>query len=149
MLRGDIVKNILNIDDIMEIIPHRYPFLLVDKVEIFINGKKGIGYKNVTINEPFFQGHFPNMPIMPGVLIMEAMAQVGAVVLLSEEKHKGKTPYFAGINKVRFKKKVLPGDILKMDIEIIKVRGSIGIGKGAAFVDDEIATEGEFLFAME
>jgi len=149
MLRGDIVKNILYIRDILEVIPHRYPFLLVDKVEIITSGKKGIGYKNITINEPFFQGHFPHMPIMPGVLIMEAMAQVGAVVLLSEEKYKGKTPYFAGINKARFKKKVLPGDILRMEIEIVKIRGSLGIGKGIAFKDNEIATEGEFLFAIE
>ncbi len=141
--------NILKIEDIMEIIPHRYPFLLVDKVEILDNGKKGIGYKNVTINEPFFHGHFPNKPIMPGVLIIEAMAQVGAVVLLSEENFKGKTPYFAGINKVRFKKKVIPGDTLRMEVEIIRIKGPIGIGKGAAFVDDQIAIEGEFLFAIE
>lgn len=140
---------ILNIEDILKIIPHRYPFLLVDKVEVISNGKTGIGYKNITINEPFFQGHFPNMPIMPGVLIVEAMAQVGAVVLLSEDEYKRKTPYFAGINKVRFKRKVLPGDVLRMEVEIIKVRGSIGVGKGIAFVDDEIAAEGEFLFAIE
>lgn len=149
MVRGDIMNIILNIEDILKIIPHRYPFLLVDKVEVISNGKTGIGYKNITINEPFFQGHFPNMPIMPGVLIVEAMAQVGAVVLLSEDEYKRKTPYFAGINKVRFKRKVLPGDVLRMEVEIIKVRGSIGVGKGIAFVDDEIAAEGEFLFAIE
>ena len=137
------------IENIMKTLPHRYPFLFVDKVEILEPGKKGIGYKNVTISEPFFQGHFPNMPIMPGVLIAEAMAQVGAVILLSEEKYKGKTPYFAGINKLRFKKKVLPGDVLRMEVEIIKMRGSIGIGKGVTFVEDEIAAEGEFLFAIE
>ena len=125
MVRGDIMNIILNIEDILKIIPHRYPFLLVDKVEVISNGKTGIGYKNITINEPFFQGHFPNMPIMPGVLIVEAMAQVGAVVLLSEDEYKRKTPYFAGINKVRFKRKVLPGDVLRMEVEIIKVRGSI------------------------
>ncbi|NLW21738.1 MAG: 3-hydroxyacyl-ACP dehydratase FabZ [Tissierellia bacterium] len=143
------MRNILEIKDIMAIIPHRYPFLLIDKVEISVPGEKGIGYKNVTINEPFFQGHFPDMPIMPGVLIVEAMAQVGAVVLLSMEKYKGKTPYFAGINKVRFKRKVIPGDLLRMEVEIIKIRGSIGIGKGTAFVDDELAAEGELLFAIE
>lgn len=143
------MRNILKIKDIMDIIPHRYPFLLIDKVEISVPGEKGIGYKNVTINEPFFQGHFPDMPIMPGVLIVEAMAQVGAVVLLSMEKYKGKTPYFAGINKVRFKRKVIPGDLLRMEVEIIKIRGSIGIGKGTAFVDDELAAEGELLFAIE
>src|SRR5690606_25513160 len=118
------------IENIMKTLPHRYPFLFVDKVEILEPGKKGIGYKNVTISEPFFQGHFPNMPIMPGILIAEAMAQVGAVILLSEEKYKGKVPYFAGINKLRFKRKVIPGDVLRMEVEIIKMRGSIGIGKG-------------------
>lgn len=137
------------IENIMKTLPHRYPFLFVDKVEILEPGKKGIGYKNVTISEPFFQGHFPNMPIMPGILIAEAMAQVGAVILLSEEKYKGKTPYFAGINKLRFKKKVLPGDTLRMEVEIVRMRSSIGIGKGVAFVEDEIAAEGEFLFAIE
>ncbi len=139
----------IEIKEIMDIIPHRYPFLLVDSVEIEEVGKKGKGYKNVTINEPFFQGHFPAEPIMPGVLIIEAMAQVGAVILLSEEKFKGKTPYFAGINKVRFKKKVVPGDRLDMEVEIVKLRGHIGIGKGTAFVDGDVAVEGEFLFAIE
>lgn len=142
------MKNTLKIEDILKIIPHRYPFLLVDKVEIISEGEKGVGYKNVTINEPFFQGHFPMEPIMPGVLIVEAMAQVGAVVLLSKDEYRGKTPYFAGINKVRFKRKVVPGDVLKMEVEILKVRSSIGIGKGTAFVDGEIALEGEFLFAI-
>lgn len=139
----------ITIENIINTLPHRYPFLFVDRVEIIEPGKKGIGYKNVTISEPFFQGHFPNMPIMPGVLIAEAMAQVGAVILLSEEKYKGKTPYFAGINKLRFKRKVIPGDVLRMEVEIIKMRGSIGVGKGIAFVEDHIAAEGEFLFAIE
>ena len=140
--------NFFNNKEIQEIIPHRYPFLLVDKAEIIVPGKKGIGYKNVSIGEPFFQGHFPEEPIMPGVLIVEAMAQVGAIVLLSQEEFQGKTPYFAGINKVRFKRKVVPGDILKMEVEIVKIRGSIGIGQGKAYVDDELACEGEFLFAI-
>ncbi|NLV77680.1 MAG: 3-hydroxyacyl-ACP dehydratase FabZ [Tissierellia bacterium] len=142
------MSNILNINEIKKIIPHRYPFLLVDKAEILIPGKKGIGYKNVTIGEPFFTGHFPEEPIMPGVLIVEALAQVGAIVLLSEEKFQGKTPYFAGLNKVRFKRKVIPGDTLNMEVEITRLRGSIGIGQGKAFVDDELACEGEFLFAI-
>lgn len=137
------------IENILKILPHRYPFLLVDRVEVLESGKKGVGYKAVTINEPYFQGHFPDLPIMPGVLIAEAMAQVGAVILLSEEKHKGKTPYFAGINKLRFKRKVVPGEVLRMEIEIIKVRGSIGIGKGSSYVEDKMAAEGEFLFAIE
>ena len=139
----------LNIEEIKGIILHRYPFLFIDKVLIEEVGLKGIGYKNVTINEPFFQGHFPNMPVMPGVLIVESMAQVGAVILLSDEKHKGKTPYFAGINKVRFKRKVVPGDTLKMEVVLTRIRGSIGIGEGKAYVGDELACEGEFLFAIE
>lgn len=142
------MSNILNINEIKKIIPHRYPFLLVDKAEILIPGKKGIGYKNITIGEPFFTGHFPEEPIMPGVLIVEALAQVGAIVLLSEKKFQGKTPYFAGLNKVRFKRKVIPGDTLNMEVEITRLRGSIGIGQGKAFVDDELACEGEFLFAI-
>ncbi len=142
------MSNILNINEIKKIIPHRYPFLLVDKAEILIPGKKGIGYKNITIGEPFFTGHFPEEPIMPGVLIVEALAQVGAIVLLSEKKFQGKTPYFAGLNKVRFKRKVIPGDTLNMEVEITRLKGSIGIGQGKAFVDDELACEGEFLFAI-
>lgn len=139
----------LNINEIMDIIPHRYPFLLVDKVLIEEIGVKGIGYKNVTMNEPHFQGHFPNLPVMPGVLIVESMAQVGAVILLSSEKYKGKIPYFAGINKVRFKRKVVPGDTLRMEVELTRVRGSVGIGEGKAYVGDQLACEGEFLFAIE
>ncbi len=139
----------LNTEEIMGIIPHRYPFLFVDKVSIEEIGVRGIGYKNVTMNEPFFQGHFPGMPVMPGVLIVESMAQVGAVILLSDEKYKGKTPYFAGINKVRFKRKVVPGDALRMEVELTRIRGSIGVGEGKAYVEDELACEGEFLFAIE
>lgn len=139
----------LNTEEIMGIIPHRYPFLFVDKVSIEEIGVRGIGYKNVTMNEPFFQGHFPGMPVMPGVLIVESMAQVGAVILLSDEKYKGKTPYFAGINKVRFKRKVVPGDALRMEVELTRIRGSIGVGEGKAYVGDELACEGEFLFAIE
>lgn len=143
------MNKMLNIEEIKSIIPHRYPFLLVDKVLIEDAGVKGIGYKNVTINEPFFQGHFPDNHVMPGVLIVESMAQVGAVILMSNEQFKGKTAYFAGINKVRFKKKVIPGDVLRMEVEIVKLRGSIGVGKGKTFVDDKLACEGEFLFAIE
>lgn len=143
------MDNLLNTQEIMGIIPHRYPFLLVDKVLVQETGLQGIGYKNVTMNEPYFQGHFPNMPVMPGVLIIESMAQVGAVLLLSDEKFKGKTAFFAGINKVRFKRKVVPGDTLKMEVRLTKIRGSIGVGEGKAFVGDELACEGEFLFAIE
>lgn len=143
------MDKMLNIEEIKKIIPHRYPFLFIDKVLIEEIGVSGVGYKNVTINEPFFQGHFPEMPVMPGVLIVETMAQVGAVILLSDERFKGKTPYFAGINKVRFKRKVVPGDTLKMEVILTKIRGSIGIGQGKAYVDSELACEGEFLFAIE
>jgi 3-hydroxyacyl-[acyl-carrier-protein] dehydratase len=143
------MDKMLNIEEIKKIIPHRYPFLFIDKVLIEEVGVSGVGYKNVTINEPFFQGHFPQMPVMPGVLIVETMAQVGAVILLSDDRFKGKTPYFAGINKVRFKRKVVPGDTIKMEVILTKIRGSIGIGQGKAYVDDELACEGEFLFAIE
>lgn len=143
------MSKLLNIEEIMEIIPHRQPFLFPDKVEIIEAGVKGIGYKNVTINENYFQGHFPNMPVMPGVIIVETMAQIGAVVLLSQDDFKDKIPYFAGINKFRFKKKVVPGDILKMEVEIVRMRRSIGIGQGKAYVDGKIVAEGEFMFAIE
>lgn len=139
----------VDINEIMTIIPHRQPFLFVDKVDIVEDGVKGVGYKNVTINEYFFEGHFPGNPVMPGVIIIETMAQVGAIVLLLREDFAGKTPYFAGINKFRFKKKVVPGDTLRMEVEIIKLRGSIGIGKGTAYVGEDIAAQGEFMFAIE
>jgi len=148
-LRGEKMIESIDIEEIMRIIPHRYPFLLVDRVEIEEPGRKGTGYKNVTINEPFFKGHFPNMPVMPGVLIIESMAQTGAVILLSEESYRGRIPYFAGINKVRFKRKVVPGDRLEMKVEIIKMRKNIGIGTGTAYVCGQVAAEGEFLFAIE
>jgi 3-hydroxyacyl-[acyl-carrier-protein] dehydratase len=143
------MRKIVNIEEVMEIIPHRSPFLFVDKVEIEEDGLKGIGFKNVTINEYFFQGHFPNKPVLPGVIIVETMAQVGSVILLSREDFKGRIPYFAGINKFRFKKVVKPGDTLRMEVEITKLRGTIGIGHGIAYVGEEIAAEGEFMFAIE
>ena len=143
------MEKLLNIEEIMEVIPHRYPFLFVDKAEIVESGVKGVGYKNVTMNEYFFQGHYPGMPVMPGVIIIEIMAQVGAVILLSHDDYKGKVPYFAGINKARFKRKVVPGDTLRVEVEIIKIRGSIGIGQGKAYVGNEIAAEGEFMFAIQ
>lgn len=149
VIRGGFLEKTLGIEEILSIIPHRYPFLFVDRVEIEEAGKKGTGYKNVTMNEQFFQGHFPGNPVMPGVIIIESMAQVGAVILLSQEDFKGKTPYFAGINKFRFKKVVKPGDTLRMEVEIIKLRGSIGVGQGKAYVGDKVAAEGEFMFAIE
>lgn len=138
----------LTVQQIKEIIPHRYPFLLVDKVDELEPGIKAVGYKNVTVNEPFFQGHFPQEPVMPGVLIIEALAQVGAVAMLSKEEFKGKTGYLAGIDKVRIKRKVVPGDVLKLEVEIIKLKGPIGVGKAVATVDGQKAVEGEILFAI-
>lgn len=143
------MRKILNIEEIMDIIPHRHPFLFVDRVEIHDTGVKGVGIKNVTMNEYYFQGHYPGMPVMPGVIIIETMAQVGAVILLSHDDFKGRVPYFAGINKFRFKRKVVPGDSLRIEVEIVKIRGSIGIGQGKAYVEDELAAEGEFMFAIQ
>lgn len=142
------MSNILNINDIKKVLPHRYPFLLVDTINIISPGEKVIGYKNVTINEPFFQGHFPQEPVMPGVLIIEAMAQTGAVLVLSEEKFKGKTPYFVGLNKAKFRKKVIPGDTLKMEVETVRMRSSMGIGKAKAYVENKLVAEGELMFAI-
>ncbi|MBU5486351.1 3-hydroxyacyl-ACP dehydratase FabZ [Clostridium sp. MSJ-11] len=135
----------LNINEIMEILPHRYPFLLIDKIADIEPGKKAIGYKNVTMNEYFFQGHFPQEPVMPGVLIIEALAQVGAVAVLSLEEFKGKTAYFAGINKARFRRKVVPGDTLKLEVELIKLKGVAGIASAIATVNGEKAAEAEIM----
>lgn len=134
--------------EIKEIIPHRYPFLLLDRVEEIVDGVSAKGFKNVSINEPFFQGHYPDYPVMPGVLILEAMAQLGAVAVLSKEENKGKIPLFAGTNKVRWKKQVVPGDKLDLYVEIIKLKGPIGVGKGIATVDGVKACEAELLFAI-
>ena len=138
----------LNIDEIKKIIPHRYPFLLVDRITELEIGKRAVGIKNVTANEPFFQGHFPEYPIMPGVLIVEAMAQVGAVAMLSVEENKGKIGVFAGIDKVKFKREVRPGDTLRMEVEMTRLRGSIGKANARAYVGDELACKGELTFAL-
>lgn len=136
----------LNIKEIQEILPHRYPFLLIDKIESVEPGVKAVGYKNVTINEYFFQGHFPQEPVMPGVLIIEALAQVGAVSMLSLPEFKGKIGYFTGIDKAKFRQKVVPGDTLKLEVEMIKRRGPLGIGKAVATVDGKKACEAELSF---
>lgn len=139
----------LDIDGIKAIIPHRYPFLLIDRIEEYEPGVRAVGIKNVTANEPFFEGHFPEYPVMPGVLIVEAMAQVGAVALLSLEGNAGKIALFAGIDKVRFKRPVRPGDTLRLEIEITKSRGPIGFGTATAKVDGELAASGELMFAIK
>ncbi len=136
------------INEIMGILPHRFPFLFVDRVEVDDEGLSGKGYKNVTINEPYFQGHFPNNPVMPGVILIETMAQVGAVIILSKDEYKGKTAYFAGVNNFRFKEKVLPGDTLEIEVNITRVRGSVGVGEGVAYVRGKKAASGEFMFAI-
>ncbi len=140
--------SLLSAKEIMEIIPHRQPFMLIDTVEELIPGVRVVARKCVSYNEPFFQGHFPAEPVMPGVLIVEALAQTGAVAILSLEENKGKTAYFAAIQSAKFKKKVVPGDVLVLETEIIKTKGSIGIGKATATVDGKVAVQAELTFAV-
>ncbi len=138
----------IDIRQIQEVIPHRYPFLLVDKIIEHIPGKKAVGVKNVTMNEPFFQGHFPDYPVMPGVLIVEALAQVGAFCVLSMEQYKGKIAFFAGIDKVRFRDQVKPGDVLTLEVEMTRLRGMVGKGQAVAKVGDKTVASGELMFAI-
>lgn len=137
----------LDINEIMEVLPHRYPFLLVDKIEAMELEKKIVGIKNVSINEPFFQGHFPGHPIMPGVLIVEAMAQVGGILAFKSEPDKtdGSVVYFMGIDNARFRKPVLPGHQLRLELEVIKRRRAIWRFKGEAYVGEELVAEAEIL----
>ncbi|QXE01130.1 3-hydroxyacyl-ACP dehydratase FabZ [Terribacillus sp. DMT04] len=138
-----------DVQQIKEIIPHRYPFLLVDQITEIEEGKRAVAKKNVTINEPFFQGHFPDHPVMPGVLIIEALAQTGAFAMLMKEENKGKIGFLAGVDKCRFKRQVVPGDTLKLEVEIIRLKGPIGKGKATATVDGELACEAEITFAIK
>lgn len=138
----------LDIKEIMKIIPQRAPFLMIDRVEEFVPGEMAIAYKNVCINEWYFEGHFPGEPIMPGVLITEALAQTGAVAILSLDENKGKNALFGGIDKLRFKRPVVPGDVLKLEVKIIKRKGPIGIGEAIATVNGEVAAKGELTFAL-
>lgn len=134
--------------EIMNIIPHRSPFLLIDTIEELEPGIRAVGKKCVSFNEPYFQGHFPGNPVMPGVLILEALAQVGAVAFLDLPDWKGKTAYFAGIDKARFKQKVVPGDVLMLETKILKIKGPMGIGEAAAYVDGKLVCKAELTFAV-
>lgn len=138
----------LDIKEIQKILPHRYPFLLIDRVLEMEEGKKCVALKNVTMNEPFFQGHFPQEPVMPGVLIIEALAQTGAVAMLSMDEFKGKIAFFGGIDKAKFRGKVVPGDTLRLEVEMIKIKRNAGIGKGVAYVDGKKVAEGELTFMI-
>lgn len=138
----------LNIDEIKKLIPHRYPFLLVDKITELEVGKRAVGIKNVTVNEPFFQGHFPEYPLMPGVLIVEALAQVCGVTMMSVEENKGKLGVFAGIDKVRIKREVRPGDTLTMEVEMTTLRKNIAKADAKAYVGEELVCKGELMFAL-
>lgn len=147
--KKETAMSVLNIKQIMEILPHRQPMLLLDSIEEIEYGVRAVAKKCVSYNEPYFAGHFPQEPVMPGVLIVEALAQTGAVAILGKEENRGKTAYFAAINSAKFKRKVVPGDILTLETEIIKQKGAIGIGKAVAKVGDETACIAELTFAVE
>lgn len=138
----------LGIKEIEAILPHRHPFLLVDYIEELEPGVRAVGYKCVTFHEDFFQGHFPQEPVMPGVLTIEALAQTGAVAILSLEENKGKTAYFGGINKCRFRGKIVPGDKVRLETKIIKVKGPVGIGEAMATVDGKTVVKAELTFMI-
>lgn len=139
---------ILTVEEIMEILPHRYPMLLVDRMIELEPMKRGVGIKNATFNELFFQGHFPGNPIMPGVLITEAIAQVGGITLLYPEENRGLIPMFTGIDKVRFRHPVKPGDTVLMEVDIVKIKGRMGKVVGSAHVGDKLVASGEYMFAL-
>ena len=138
----------MDIKEIMDIIPHRQPFLLIDRVEEIVEGESVVAIKNLSYNEPFFAGHFPGEPVMPGVLIVEAMAQAGAVAILAMDEFKGKTAYFGGIKNAKFKQKVVPGDVLRLEVKIEKLKKNAGIGQGVAYVGDKVAAQAEIIFMI-
>jgi 3-hydroxyacyl-[acyl-carrier-protein] dehydratase len=139
---------VIEAEEIQRILPHRYPFLLVDRVIEIEPPVRAVGIKNVTINEPFFQGHFPTYPVMPGVLIVEAMAQVGGVAVLAADEYTDKLALFAGIDNVRFKRQVKPGDTLRIEVEVQKIRRGLGVGAGTATVNGDLACRGDIMFAL-
>jgi|SRR5690606_22943009 len=138
----------LDSEQLQRIIPHRPPFLLVDRLLELEPGKRGVGLKNVTVNEPFFQGHFPGYPVMPGVLVLEALAQVGAAVILSMEENRGKIGLFAGVDEFRWREQVKPGDTLTLEVEILRVRGPVGKGRATARAGERVVAEGTLMFAL-
>ena len=141
-------KKGMDIKEIMDTIPHRQPFLLIDRVEEIVEGESVTAIKNLSYNEPFFAGHFPGEPVMPGVLIVEAMAQAGAVAILAMDEFKGKTAYFGGIKNAKFKQKVVPGDVLRLEVKIEKLKKNAGIGQGVAYVGDKVAAQAEIIFMI-
>lgn len=138
----------MEINEIKKLLPHRYPFLMVDRVLSYEPQKRIVALKNVTVNEEFFNGHFPQRPVMPGVLIIESMAQVAGLVMLVEDEHRGKIPFFTGIDNARFRRPVVPGDQLILEIDVIRIKGNVGKVKGRALVGDEVAAEAELMFVL-
>lgn len=147
-MMADDTGRVIEAEEIQRILPHRYPFLLVDRVIEIEPPTRAVGIKNVTLNEPFFQGHFPTYPVMPGVLIVEAMAQVGGVAVLASDEYKDKLALFAGIDNVRFKRQVKPGDTLRIEVEVQKIRRGLGLGAGTATVNGDLACKGDIMFAL-